>query len=630
MISSACFATMLVKSIWLTCAVAFAISLAICDAKGQKHCPPVSCGDLHNIRYPFRLNGSSSDQNCLNHPAVLSCQHNNTILNLYNGTYYVRKINYDDHTIHVVDPGLLSDTCPPRPLRTLTMRNFSAIDRYQAYGYGANDYLVFVDCQFPVESLDYVKYNCNTSSATSYSYILGDFEVDFFWTREGGMACDMGTTILALLEEIVNVTSSSFIHHELQRGFKLSWERFLCGSRYQSFHCFLESLKPGYIAAAKITGWNLIARFVLGIIVLLGFCSRKLYWRKFLKEDDDAVEEFLDAYKNLMPRRYSYSDIKKMTRNLKDKLGQGGFGSVFKGLLQDGHLVAVKMLSGTKGKGQDFISEVATIGRIHHVNVVQLIGFCSEGSKRALKEKNVILSWEVMHEIALGVARAIEFLHQGCDMQILHFDIKPHNILLDENFAAKISDFGLARFYPRDNNTVSLTAVRGTFGYMAPELFHRSIGGVSKKADAYSFGMLLLEMAGRRKNTNAHAQNSSQIYFPSWIYEQLQKGLSIEIENACESDKKVTKRMLMVALWCIQLKPADRPCMSKVVEMLEGEVEALQMPPKPFFCPQQMPMEDPSDETDVDEESSLLHDSATGTAASIPEIIILGRTRNYS
>ncbi|CAN6714714.1 unnamed protein product [Malus baccata var. baccata] len=634
---------MLIKSIRLTYAVAFAICFAICDAKGQKHCPPVSCGDLHNIAYPFRLNGSSSDQNCLNHPAVLSCQHNNTILNLFNGTYYVRKINYEDHTIHVLDPGLLSNTCPPLPLQPLATSNFSAVDRYQAYGYGPNDSLAFVDCQFPNESTDFVNYHCtNTSSATSYSYIVkgafGYGESDW---------CNPVTTILALFEEIGNFTSSS-IHDELQRGFKLSWERFLlCGSPYQSFHCFLESLKPGFIAAAKITGWNLIARLLLGIIVLLGFCGRKLYWRKFLKEDDDAVEEFLDAYKNLMPRRYSYSDIKKMTRNLKDKLGQGGFGSVFKGLLQDGHLVAVKMLSGTKGKGQDFISEVATIGRIHHVNVVQLIGFCSEGSKRALvydfmpngsldkyifseKEKNVILSWDVMHEIALGVARAIEYLHQGCDMQILHFDIKPHNILLDENFAAKISDFGLARFYPRDNNTVSLTAVRGTFGYMAPELFHRSIGGVSKKADAYSFGMLLLEMAGRRKNTNAHAQNSSQIYFPSWIYEQLQKGLSIEIENACESDKKVTKRMLMVALWCIQLKPADRPCMSKAVEMLEGEVEALQMPPKPFFCPQQMPMEDPSDETDVDEESSLLHHSATGTAASIPEIIILGRTRNYS
>ncbi|XP_034219215.1 rust resistance kinase Lr10-like [Prunus dulcis] len=352
-------------------------------------------------------------------------------------------------------------------------------------------------------------------------------------------------------------------------------------------------------------------------------------WKKLLK--DDAVEEFLDAYKNLMPRRYSYSDIKKMTNDFKNKLGQGGFGSVFKGELSNGHLVAVKMLSGSKGKGQDFINEVATIGRIHHVNVVQLIGFCSQGSKRALvydfmhngsldnyifpeREKYIILSWERMHEIALGVAHAIEYLHQGCDMQILHFDIKPHNILLDENFTSKISDFGLARFYPRDNNTISLTAVRGTMGYIAPEMFYRSIGGVSYKADVYSFGMLLLEMAGRRKNLNAQAEHSSQIYFPSWIYDQLEKGLSVEIEDGSEYDKKIAKKMVMVALCCIQLTPIDRPSMSKVVEMLEGDVELLQMPPKPFFCPQEMPMEDAPDDTAVAEVS---HDSATETSSMV-------------
>ncbi|KAM1640575.1 hypothetical protein ACFXTN_009709 [Malus domestica] len=285
------FAKLLVKSIWLPCAIALALCFEIWDAESQKHCAPVSCGDLHNIRYPFRLNGSSSDQNCLNrlnHPAVLSCQHNNTILNLYNGTYYVRKINYDDHTIHVVDPGLLSDTCPPWPLRTITTRNFSAIDRYQAYGYGANDYLVFVDCQFPVEFLDYVKYNCNTSSATSYSYIVNGALLD---RAAGNLSCDRATTItiLALLEEIGNFTSSSFIHHELQRGFKLSWEGFLlCGSRDQSIsiHCILEPMKLEQVPRSLDN---------LYMAVLLGFGTHELYRRKFLNDDDDAVEEFLDA-----------------------------------------------------------------------------------------------------------------------------------------------------------------------------------------------------------------------------------------------------------------------------------------------------------------------------------------------
>ena len=309
-----------------------------------------------------------------------------------------------------------------------------------------------------------------------------------------------------------------------------------------------------------------------------------------------------------MPIRYSYSNIKKMTKNFKEKLGEGGFGSVFKGKLQSGRLVAVKMVN-SKANGQDFINEVATIGRIHHVNVVQLIGFCAKGSKRALvfdfmpngsldkyifprTEANISLNFEKMYEISLGVAHGIEYLHRGCDMQILHFDIKPHNILLDKNFSPKVSDFGLAKLYPTDHSIVSVTAARGTMGYMAPELVYKNIGGVSYKADVYSFGMLLMEMAGRRKNLNVFAEHSSQMYFPSWVYDQFSEGKDIEMGDATEEEQKLAKKMIIVALWCIQLKPSDRPSMSKVVEMLEGNVELLQMPPKPFLTPQEVPAED--------------------------------------
>jgi serine/threonine protein kinase len=315
----------------------------------------------------------------------------------------------------------------------------------------------------------------------------------------------------------------------------------------------------------------------------------------------DSVEEFLQSQNNLMPIRYSYSEIKKITKSFKDKLGEGGFGTVFKGTLQSGCVVAIKILGKSKANGQDFINEIATIGRIHHVNVVRLIGYCVEGSKRALvyefmpsgslnnyifqEEGNILLSYERMYGIALGVARGIQYLHQGCDMQILHFDIKPHNILLDENYTPKISDFGLAKLYPVDQSIVSLATARGTHGYMAPELFYKNIGFVSSKADVYSFGMLLLEMAGRRKNLNANADHLSQIYFPTWAYDQLHDGKDIEMENSTEDEKRVVKKIIIVALWCIQLKPIDRPSMYKVVEMLEGEVEFLQMPPKPSLLP---------------------------------------------
>ncbi|XP_050254856.1 rust resistance kinase Lr10-like [Quercus robur] len=313
----------------------------------------------------------------------------------------------------------------------------------------------------------------------------------------------------------------------------------------------------------------------------------------------DAIEEFLQSQINLTPIRYSYSNIRKMSKGFKDKLGEGGYGSVYRGKLESGPLVAIKMLGNPKANGQEFINEVATIGRIHHMNVVQLIGFCVEGPKRALiyefmpngslekyifsREGSIPLSIEKTYKISLRVAHGIEYLHQGCDMQILHFDIKPHNILLNENFIPKVSDFGLAKLYSTNDSIVSLTAARGTLGYIAPELFYKNIGGVSYKADVYSFGMLLLEMASRRKNVNASADHSSQIYFPTWVYGQFSEGNYIEIEDATEEEKKIVKKMIIVALWCIQMKPSDRPSMNKVVEMLEGEVECLQMPSKPFL-----------------------------------------------
>ncbi|EOY13496.1 PR5 receptor kinase [Theobroma cacao] len=188
-----------------------------------------------------------------------------------------------------------------------------------------------------------------------------------------------------------------------------------------------------------------------------------------------------------------------------------------------------------------------------------------------------------MFEIALGVARGIEYLHRGCEMQILHFDIKPHNILLDENFIPKVSDFGLAKLYSVDDSIVSLTAVRGTLVYMALELFYKNIGSISYKADVYSFGMMLMEIVRRRKNVNVSAEHSNQIYFPSWIYDRLEEGDIIELGDVTENENKIMRKMVIVAFWCIQMKPTDRLSMSKVLEMLESEVKLLEMPPKPAF-----------------------------------------------
>lgn len=320
------------------------------------------------------------------------------------------------------------------------------------------------------------------------------------------------------------------------------------------------------------------------------------------KETQLKVERFLANYKTLNPSRYSYSDLKRITGKFRHKVGQGGYGTVYRGKLPNGIPAAVKMIEISKGNGQEFINEVATIGRIHHFNVVRLLGFCAEGTRRALvyefmpneslekfifsskdaKTRNRPFSWEKLQQIAMGIARGMEYLHQGCNQRILHFDIKPHNILLDHNFQPKISDFGLAKLCSKEQSVVSMTAARGTAGYIAPELFSRNFGAVSHKSDVFSFGMLLLEIVGCRRNIDVTVENQSQIYFPELIYNRMSQGKEMGLEIEIDGDEEIAKKLAIVALWCIQWNPTDRPSMTMVVQMLEGDLHGLEIPPKPF------------------------------------------------
>ena len=179
-----------------------------------------------------------------------------------------------------------------------------------------------------------------------------------------------------------------------------------------------------------------------------------------------------------------------------------------------------------------------------------------------------LLSWEKLRKIAFGVARGIEYLHQGCKQRILHFDIKPHNILLDHNFQPKISDFGLAKLCSKEISIVSMTAARGTVGYIAPELFSRNFGEVSYKADVFSYGMMLLEMVGCRKNIDLTIENQSQVYFPEWVYNRVIQEREINLEIEEDGDEEIAKKLAIVGLWCIQWNPTDRPSMTMVMQML--------------------------------------------------------------
>ncbi|KAF7131838.1 hypothetical protein RHSIM_Rhsim09G0156800 [Rhododendron simsii] len=327
-----------------------------------------------------------------------------------------------------------------------------------------------------------------------------------------------------------------------------------------------------------------------------------MYWfhrqKKIKRKDCLKIEMFLEDYRALKPARYSYDDIKKITNQFKDKIGQGGYGTVYRGQLSNDVHVAVKILNNIKGNGEEFINEVGIIGTIHHVNVVRFVGYCADGFRRALiyeflpndslekfassDHKKRSLGWKKLLEIAMGIAKGIEYLHQGCDQQILHFDIKPHNILLDENLNPKITDFGLAKLCSKEQSVISMTTARGTIGYIAPEVFSRNFGNVSYKADIYSFGMLLLEMVGGKKNFDVMVNSTNKIYFPEWIYNHLDSGEELRIRIEDEGDAKIANKLAIVGLWCIQWYPVDRPSMHAVIQMLEGDGDTLIKPPNPF------------------------------------------------
>ncbi|GKU97599.1 hypothetical protein SLEP1_g10726 [Rubroshorea leprosula] len=188
-------------------------------------------------------------------------------------------------------------------------------------------------------------------------------------------------------------------------------------------------------------------------------------------------------------------------------------------------------------------------------------------------------------KLILGIAQGLEYLHKGCNTRILHFDIKPHNILLDKNFCPKISDFGLSKLCETRESIVSMMGTRGTLGYIAPEVFNRNFGGVSYKSDVYSYGMMVLEMIGGRKNVNAEASHPSEIYFPSWIYRQIEKAEKLNLDRVIDDgeEEEMTRKMVIVSLWCIQTIPSKRPSMTKVLEMLQGSLEALPLPPEPLL-----------------------------------------------
>ena len=323
------------------------------------------------------------------------------------------------------------------------------------------------------------------------------------------------------------------------------------------------------------------AFFGLFLIVMMTGHSFSL---KRINAEEDEEEDYLCQVPGL-PTRFSYEILAVATENFSQNLGRGGFGCVFKGILNDGTKVAVKCLNGSAPTWDSFLAEVETIGSIHHLNLIKLIGYCASKLNRMLVyeymcngsldkwlfhgNRELALDWQTRRKIIMDIAKGLTYLHEECQKKILHLDIKPQNILLDQHFNAKVSDFGLSKLMDRDQSQV-VTTLRGTLGYLAPEWFNSAI---TEKADVYSFGVVTLEILCGRKNLD-HARPEKDMHLLSLFKVKAEEGRLLDLVDEYSEDMQVhgaeAVEMMRVAAWCLQSGISRRPSMSVVVKVLEG------------------------------------------------------------
>ncbi|KAK1420205.1 hypothetical protein QVD17_21607 [Tagetes erecta] len=379
--------------------------------------------------------------------------------------------------------------------------------------------------------------------------------------------------------EIMNLGNSSSDLGMIQDSLSVRVPRGVSGKKMGSKTVVLISVVSSFVVVLLMG---------VGVFVIL---RKKRVTRRKLEE------ESVFPVTNL--KVFTYKELHAATNGFSDQLGHGGFGAVFSGTV-DSTLVAVKRLERPGGGEKEFRAEVCTIGNIQHVNLVRLRGFCSEESHRLLvydympngplsvylKTGGRNLDWDARFRIAVGTARGIAYLHEECRNCIIHCDIKPENILLDQDFSAKVSDFGLAKLIGRDFSRV-LATMRGTWGYVAPEWI--SGVAITTKADVYSYGMTLLELLGGRRNVEGPpdagngGETNEKWFFPPWAAKRITEGdmgAVVDERLGGEYNMEEVVRVGLVAVWCIQDEEVARPTMGMVVKMLEGVV-AVEVPPPP-------------------------------------------------
>ncbi|XP_015895331.2 G-type lectin S-receptor-like serine/threonine-protein kinase LECRK1 [Ziziphus jujuba] len=344
------------------------------------------------------------------------------------------------------------------------------------------------------------------------------------------------------------------------------------------------------VVLSVLLGSSVLVNFVFVGATCMGFfmfLKRNLLGPE-ISQNESSIENRL--------QQFTYKELIEATNGFKEELGRGSCGIVYKGETRLTGLIAVKMLDRVfEDIDREFKAEVNIIGQTHHKNLVRLVGYCDEKQRRLVVYEflrndtlarflygNPKPGWNQRIQIAFGIARGLVYLHEECSTQIIHCDIKPQNILLDDYCNARISDFGLSKLL-LINQSHTKTNIRGTKGYVAPEWFRSA--PVSVKVDVYSFGVVLLEIICCRRNVDMEVDEEEKSILTDWVYDCYLEGkLDYLVENDKEAldDIEMVERFVMVAIWCLQENPHVRPTMKQVMLMLEGILQ-VSLPPSP--CP---------------------------------------------
>lgn len=353
-------------------------------------------------------------------------------------------------------------------------------------------------------------------------------------------------------------------------------------------------ISPGTIVAIVVPITVAVLLFIVGIWLLSKRAAKKRN-----SAQDPKTETEISAVESL---RFDFSTIEAATQKFSEanKLGEGGFGEVYKGLLPSGQEVAVKRLSKNSGQGgTEFKNEVEVVAKLQHKNLVRLLGFCLEGEEKILvyefvanksldyilfdPEKQKSLDWTRRYKIVEGIARGIQYLHEDSRLKIIHRDLKASNVLLDGDMNPKISDFGMARIFGVDQTQANTNRIVGTYGYMSPE--YAMHGEYSAKSDVYSFGVLILEIISGKRNSSFYETDVAEdLLSYAWKLWKDEAPLELMDQSLRESyTPNEVIRCIHIGLLCVQEDPIDRPTMASVVLMLDSYSVTLQVPNQPAF-----------------------------------------------